>query len=67
MERDIDNEIVTYKSTLAETVNDYFANVASEMKEPMTKPDFTRLREGKSRQHSGKGAIRKKFLLRKPR
>ena len=41
----IDNEIVTDESVLAETFNDYFVNIASELKEPMTKPDFAKLRE----------------------
>ena len=41
----IDNEIVTDESILAETFNDYFVNIASKLKEPMTPPDFTKLRE----------------------
>ena len=41
----IDNEIVTDESILAETFNDYFVNIASKLKEPMTPPDFTKLGE----------------------
>ena len=41
----IDNEIVTDESVLAETFNDYFVYIASELKEPMTQPDFAKLRE----------------------
>ena len=36
---------MTDESILAETFNDYFVNIASKLKEPMTPPDFTKLRE----------------------
>ena len=41
----INEEIVTDESVLAETFNDYFVNIASRLKEPITQPDFTKLSE----------------------
>ena len=41
----INEEIVTDESVLAETFNDYFVNIASKLKEPITQPDFTKLTE----------------------
>ena len=37
----INEEIVTDESVLADTFNDYFVNIASKLKEPITQPDFT--------------------------
>ena len=39
------NETTSNLSFLAETFNDYFVNIASKLKEPITQPDFTKLRE----------------------
>ena len=36
---------MTDESVLADTFNDYFVNIASKLKEPITQPDFTKLRE----------------------
>ena len=36
---------MTDESVLAETFNDYFVNIASKLKEPITQPDFTKLTE----------------------
>ena len=36
---------MTDESILAETFNDYFVNIESKLKEPITQPAFTKLRE----------------------
>ena len=79
----IDDKIVSDNTKLAEIFNDYFINIAANLKEPIENKDLSKLKsfisskvpddayldisKGTSRQRSGKGAIRKRFPLQKPR
>ena len=41
----IDDKVVTDETILAELFNDYFVNIASKLKEPLAKSDFSKLKE----------------------